>query len=87
MANPIMSVLGNVASKPKAIEIATQAFWAFTRGEDPTAFLKKLGQTEPEVNGLDLTDINAAAQKLCRDRNVDPKKLTQEITQFINNMK
>ena len=87
MANPIMSVFANLASKPKAMEIATQAFWAFTRGENPVDFLHKLGQSEPEIQGLDLSDINAAARKLCRERGMDPQKLTQEVTKFISNMK
>ena len=87
MANSIMSMFGAVASQPKAMEIAKQAFWAFTRGESPIEFLQKLGQTQPEVKGLDLTDINATAQKLCRERGIDPQKLTQEVTQFMRNRK
>ena len=87
MANSLMSMFGKVASEPKAMEIAKQAFWSFVRGESPADFLQQLGQREPDVKGLDLTDINATAQKLCRERGIDPQKLTQEVKQFMQNMK
>ena len=57
------------------------------RGESPQAFLQNLARTNPNLQGLDLTNINATAQKVCRDHGVDPDKLTAEIKQSVAGLK
>lgn len=81
MANSLMSFLGGNGN------LMLQAVGAMMRGESPQAFLKNLANSNPALRGLDLTDINGTAQKLCRERGVDPDKLTAEITKTVSAMK
>ena len=76
MANSLMSILGNISGNSNML---LQAFGAMMRGESPQDFMRTLAQTRPELRGLDLTDINGSAEKLCRQRGVDPGKLAEEI--------
>lgn len=77
MANSLMSILGNFAGGNNNIML--QAFGSMMRGESPRDFLQNLAKTNPSLQGLDLTNINATAEKVCRDHGVDPNKLTEEI--------
>ena len=76
MANSLMSILGNISGNSNLL---LQAFGAMMRGESPQAFMQNLAQTRPELRGIDLNDINGSAERLCRERNVDPGKLAEEI--------
>lgn len=86
MANSLMNILGNFTGGGSG-NIMMQAVGAFMRGESPMEFMRGLARTRPELQGMDFSDINAAAQKVCREHNVDPQKLTKEVTQYIQNMK
>ena len=46
-------------------------------------FAQRLAQTEPALQGLDLTDLKGAAHKLCQERGIDEAKLTAEIKQSV----
>ena len=85
MANSLMSFLGGMTGGSGSIMM--QAVGAFMRGEDPKTFMMNLARTNPALQGLDLNNINATAQKVCRDHGVDPNKLTDEIKQSVANMK
>ena len=85
MANSLMSILGGLTGGNNNIML--QAFGAMMRGESPSVFLQNLAKTNPALQGLDLTNINATAEKVCRDHGVDPNKLTAEIKQSLPNMK
>lgn len=85
MANPLMNIFGGLTGG--AGSIMMQAVGAFMRGESPQAFMQNLANTNPALRGLDLTDINATAQKVCKEHGVDPNKLTAEIKQSIAGMK
>lgn len=85
MANPLMSIFGGLTGGAGSIMI--QAVGAFMRGESPQAFMQNLANTNPALRGLDLTDINATAQKVCKEHGVDPNKLTAEIKQTIAGIK
>ena len=78
MANPLMGFFGGGNGS-----LMMQAVGAMMRGESPQQFMQNLANTRPELQGLDLTNINATAQKVCRDHGVDADKLTAEITQAI----
>ena len=80
MANSLMGLFGNG-------NLMMQAIGAMMRGESPQQFMRNLASTRPELQGLDLTDINAAAQKVCRERGVDPARLEAEIRQSVPGMK
>ena len=83
MANSLMSILGGFAGGSGNGSIMLQAFGAMMRGESPQTFMQNLARTRPELQGMDLTDINGAAHKLCQERGIDEGKLTAEIKQAI----
>ena len=85
MANSLMSILGGLGGGNNNLML--QAFGAMMRGESPQMFLQTLARTNPALQGLDLTNINATAQKVCQEHGVDANKLSAEITQTIGNMK
>jgi len=81
MANSIMSLFGGNNS------IMMQAIGAMMRGESPQQFMKNLANTNPALRGLDLDNLDATAQKVCREHGVDAGKLSAEITQAVSKMK
>ena len=80
MANSLMNILGGLGG---GNNIMLQAFGAMMRGESPQMFLQNLARNNPQLQGLDLTNINATAEKVCRDHGVDPNKLTEQIKQSL----
>lgn len=78
MANSILNFFGGGNGN-----IMMQAIGAMMRGESPQTFMQNLARTNPALQGLDLTNINATAEKVCRDHGVDPDKLSAEIRQKI----
>ena len=84
MANSLMSILGNISGNSSLL---MQAFGAMMRGESPQAFMQSLAQTRPELRGIDLNDINGSAERLCRERNVDPGKLEAQIKKTFDKSK
>ena len=76
MANSLMNFFGGN-------NIMMQAIGAMMRGESPQTFMQNLARSNPQLQGLDLTNINATAEKVCREHGVDPNKLTAEIKQKI----
>jgi hypothetical protein len=84
MANPIMSLFGGLGGGNN--NIFMQAVGAMMRGESPRDFMKTLANTTPALQGMDLDDIDATAQRLCRERGIDPNKLSAEIRQSIDRL-
>jgi len=84
MANSLMSILGNIGG---GNNLFFQAFGAMMRGESPQDFMRNLANTNPQLRGIDLNDINGSAQKICQEHGVDAGKLTAEIKQQISSMK
>ena len=84
MANPLMNILSGFGGGSG--NLFMQAVGAMFRGESPQDFMRSLANTRPELRGMDLTDINATAQKVCREHGVDAQKLTAEITEKISTM-
>ena len=85
MPNSLMSFFGNISGGSGSIMM--QAVGAFMRGEDPKTFIQNLARTNPALQGLDLNNIKATAQKVCQDHGVDPNKLTAEIKKSVAGMK
>ena len=85
MANSLMSMLGGVAAggSGKGIQILIKIAGAIIRGESPIEFAQRLAKTEPKLQGLDLTDLDATASKMCRERGIDKAKITEEIKQSV----
>ena len=59
-----------------------QAFGAMMRGESPQAFLKNLANTNPQLQGLDLDNLEGTAKALCEKNNVNMEQLADQIRDF-----
>lgn len=87
MANPLLGFLGGAGSGGGGMKIFLKIVGAIARGESPTEFAMRLAQTEPALQGLDLSDLNAAADKLCRERGINKAQLTAEIKESVASFK
>ena len=79
--NPVMAMLGNNSS------LVMQAVGAMMRGESPQMFLKNLANTNPQLQGLNLNDLQGTAQALCEKNNVNMEQLAQQIQDFAKSNK
>jgi len=59
-----------------------QAFGAMMRGESPKDFLKNLANTNPQLQGLNLDDLEGTAKALCDKNNVNMDELADKIKDF-----
>ena len=80
--NPILNLLQGSQNN-----IMMQAVGAMMRGESPTQFMQKLAQEHPQLQGLDLTNLNKTAEDLCAKNGQDINDLKGKINQFIGGMK
>lgn len=74
--NPL-KMLGNSNSN-----IMMQAMGAMMRGESPKAFIKNLANSNPQLQGLNLDDLQGTAQALCEKNNVNMNELADQIRDF-----
>lgn len=83
--NPIMNMLGSMQSKNGAQNrnVMMSAMFAMMRGQSPQDFLR----TIPELNGVDLSNIEGAAQKICSDRGVNYEDAKQMVSSQLKGMK
>ena len=84
MANSLMNFFGGAGSNGGML---MKAFGAMMRGESPQDFMRGLAGSKPELGGIDLNDINGEAMRICRERGVDPAKMTEQIKAAMQNMK
>jgi len=59
-----------------------QAIGAMMRGENPQTFMKNLANTNPQLQGLDLDNLEETARTLCEKNNVDMNQLAEQIKGF-----
>ena len=59
-----------------------QALGAMMRGESPQQFLKGLASTNPQLQGLNLDDLEGTAKALCDKNNVNMDELADKIKDF-----
>ena len=59
-----------------------QAIGAMMRGENPQTFMKNLANTNPQLQGLDLDNLEETARSLCEKNNVDMNQLAEQIKGF-----
>ena len=76
--NPLMMLGGNSNG------LLMQAFGAMMRGESPQAFMKNLAQNNPQLQGLNLDDLEGTAKALCEKNNVNMEQLAEQIKGFAN---
>lgn len=72
----IMSMMGN--------PMVMKAMGAMMRGESPSDFLKNLANTNPQLQGLDLDNLEGTARALCEKNNVNMEQLAEQIRGFAN---
>lgn len=88
MANPILQQL--MQNQSPAMPIMMQAVGAMIRGESPQQFMQRLAQTNPQLQGLDLSgDLEQTAQSLYtkngEDYNAAKSNIRSQVNQFIAN--
>lgn len=71
---------GNIMGNPMIMK----AFGAMMRGESPQMFLKNLENTNPQLQGLDLDNLEGTARALCEKNNVNMEELAAQIQGFAN---
>ena len=59
-----------------------QALGSMMRGESPKDFLKSLANTNPQLQGLNLDDLEGTAKALCDKNNVNMDELADKIKDF-----
>lgn len=74
--NPLMMLTGNNSN------IMLQALGSMMRGESPKDFLKNLANTNPQLQGLNLDDLEGTAKSLCEKNNVNMDELADKIKDF-----
>ena len=79
--NPLM-MLGNGQNN-----MMMQAMGAMMRGENPRSFLKNLANSNPQLQGLNLDDLEGTARSLCEKNNVNMEQLAEQIKGFANSYK
>ena len=79
--NPLMMLTGNNSN------MMMQALGAMMRGESPTDFLKKIANANPQLQGLNLDDLEGTAKSLCDKNNINMNELANKIKEFANSNK
>ena len=74
--NPLMMLTGNNSN------MMMQAFGAMMRGESPVDFMKKMANSNPQLQGLNLDDLEGTAKALCDKNNVNMEQLADQIRDF-----
>jgi len=86
MVNPILQMLSG-SQKPQN-NIMVQAVGAMMRGESPQSFLQNLAKTMPELQGLDLNNLDKTAEKLYQEKGQDinaaKSSIMEKISAFID---
>ena len=85
MQNPILNLLQG--SQNQNSNIMMQAVGAMMRGESPQTFLQNLAKTNPQLQGLDFTDINKTAEDLYASKGQDINAAKSKINSFISSFK
>ena len=75
--NPLRNLFGGSGN------VMMQALAAMRRGEDPTAFLRRIAQSNPQLQGIDFNNLQGAAQDLCRKKNVNIDEAVGKIQGFM----
>ena len=69
----------------KGLKLMMQAFAAMKRGESPETFMANLAKTEPELQGLDFSDLAGTSHQLAQQKGVDEQELATKLQQQFTN--
>lgn len=67
--------------------IMMQAVGAMMRGESPQAFMQNLAKSNPQLQRLDLNNLNQTAEQLYQQNGQDINAVKSKINQFIGGLK
>ena len=67
--------------------IVMSAVGAMMRGENPQDFIKRLANTNPKLQGLDLDNLESTAKALCDQNGINMNELAGKIQEFANSNK
>ncbi len=76
--NPILQMIGGMGGN-NGRSLMLQAFAAMMRGESPEAFMQGLANRVPELQGLDLANLEQTAHALSAKKGVNEGQLIQQI--------
>ena len=75
--------------KNQGSSVLMQAFGAMIRGESPQQFMQNLAKTNPQLQGLDLSNLNQTAERLYKENVEDytaaQSSMRERVNQFIAN--
>lgn len=84
--NPLVQLVTNTAMNNMPApqnNVLMQAFKAMMSGQTPQEFLK----TIPQLNGMDLSNIQSTAQQLCQSRGINYEQAKNMISNQMAGMK
>ena len=79
--NPMLNLLGNQNN------IMMQAVGAMIRGESPQMFLQNMAKTNPQLQGLDLNNLNGTAEQLCKQNGINIEDAKSRINNYVQSCK
>ena len=82
--NPVLSFLGGgKEGGGEFVGIMLKVVKAAASGENPTEFLKGLAKTRPELQGLDLDDLEATANLLAKKKGKNINSLKKQAASLV----
>lgn len=81
--NPILSLLGGGGGMSS---IMMQALGAAMRGETPESFLRGLAQTNPQLKGIDLGNLEGTARQIAAQQGKDINALAGDVKSMVNKL-
>ena len=82
--NPLFSVLSGGGGG--YMQVLMQAVGAAMRGESPEAFMQKLAQTNPQLRGLNMNDLEGTAKSIAQQKGADLGQLTESVKNSVNKL-
>ena len=83
--NPLFSILSG-GNSGGYMQVLMQAVGAAMRGESPEAFMKNLAQTNPQLKGLDMSNLEGTARSIAQQKGADLGQLTESVKSSINKL-
>ena len=81
------SILSSLGIDNNALGLMIQAYQAMSSGQRPQEFLMNLAKSQPELQGLDFSNLEKTANEVCAENNVDKQALTSKIKDKFANLK
>lgn len=79
-----MSMFDLIGGNMGNMNVFAQAMQAAKNGESPQAFLSKLAESKPELQGIDFSNLENAAMQLCAKKGINPNSAMGSIMSMLN---